>query len=447
MTFFFFLLPLTARGWVVDTVYDYWIDREVFCCYDPSYGDTIYLYLTGIYHEDNPASIYNLTVCQPPPSSVDVWWDRTYYRRYEGDIVIPDTIMVDGVCYTIRGLYALNSDQKGIASLTISRSLTSLNWINDVYCDTYRLDSTCTRIVVDKDNPKYASYDGMLFSKDYKTVFYCPRGKKGDCTLPDQTKEIYTYAFRECYYLQSVTGNAVTDVGLLAFSCSPITSLSLPAVEYMGWSSFEYTHITSFFMPAAKGIYWYAFSSSYLTSVNVPDSTTYLDACVFYDCPFLACVQIGSNPDLDSIYMSAFADDPKLKVLVLRNPIPPMLIGGRSSAGTTPLDSVTLYVPCGCKERYSESEWGECFSNIKEQCEEDREILVYPNPAKNYVCLSGSQDIKAVTLCDLQGRVLQRQTFGTAVAVVDLSALSPGLYVASLLLQDGSRVGKEIVKR
>ena len=50
---------------------------------------------------------------------------------------------------------------------------------------------------VDKDNPKYMSEDGILFSKDKKTILYYPRQKNigGSYTIPETVEKIAEHAF------------------------------------------------------------------------------------------------------------------------------------------------------------------------------------------------------------------------------------------------------------
>ena len=50
-------------------------------------------------------------------------------------------------------------------------------------------------IDISSRNSKYASIDGVLFSKDCKTLIYCPRGKSGNYTIPKDVTSIREGAF------------------------------------------------------------------------------------------------------------------------------------------------------------------------------------------------------------------------------------------------------------
>lgn len=97
------LLPLTARGRVVDKVYGSELYADVLSCYDPSYGDTIYIF----WHHRDGHDIY-VSVCRPPLNK-----DGLCYSRYEGNIVIPDTVHVGDTYYTIEAIESLNRECEG----------------------------------------------------------------------------------------------------------------------------------------------------------------------------------------------------------------------------------------------------------------------------------------------------------------------------------------------
>lgn len=54
------------------------------------------------------------------------------------------------------------------------------------------------RISVDANNSKFATDNGVLYSKDYATLYSCPRAWKGEITINKDTKTIMRGAFRDC---------------------------------------------------------------------------------------------------------------------------------------------------------------------------------------------------------------------------------------------------------
>jgi hypothetical protein len=62
-----------------------------------------------------------------------------------------------------------------------------------------------TAINVDAANTKYASQDGILYSKDFTWLYWCPGGKSGEVTLASATKTIGYHSFQDCYGITRLT--------------------------------------------------------------------------------------------------------------------------------------------------------------------------------------------------------------------------------------------------
>lgn len=73
-------------------------------------------------------------------------------------------------------------------------------------------DKNIEKFEVSSKNKKYASKNGLLYSKDGKTLYLCPRGKEGTATVSDRATKIdgisknYTfhYAFQNCDKLETI---------------------------------------------------------------------------------------------------------------------------------------------------------------------------------------------------------------------------------------------------
>ena len=83
-----------------------------------------------------------------------------------------------------------------------------------------------TSIVVDLDNTWYSSMDGMLLSKDKKTLIGCPGGKTGNVIIPACVTSIGMESFCSCTKITSVTIPAsITNIEYYAFeNCPGLTS-------------------------------------------------------------------------------------------------------------------------------------------------------------------------------------------------------------------------------
>ena len=106
----------------------------------------------------------------------------------------------------------------GLESLYIPNSLIEID------CQTFKSIETLKTITVSEDNPNYASADGVVYSKDMKTVITCPKGKR-KVTISDEAETIDILAFEYCKNLISVDiPNSVTKIADNAFSdCCNLT--------------------------------------------------------------------------------------------------------------------------------------------------------------------------------------------------------------------------------
>ena len=129
--------------------------------------------------------------------------------------------------------------------------------------------SGCTALIgfeVKSTNPSYTSIDGILFSRDLKTIHTFPAGKQGTFSIPDFVTSINDYAFSSCSNLDSIViPNSVTSIGKYAFQyCTGLTELVLP----------------DFITTIEEGLFK---SDVNLTSVTIPASVTTIGKDAF-DC-------------------------------------------------------------------------------------------------------------------------------------------------------------------
>lgn len=105
-----------------------------------------------------------------------------------------------------------------LEEITLSKNISSISAEAFKYCTKLKA------INVPADNAKYSSIDGMLLSKDKKTLVLFPPGKANDTftLLAPSIEKIGDYAFYYCENLKNVTiPNKVTEIGNRAFGFCP----------------------------------------------------------------------------------------------------------------------------------------------------------------------------------------------------------------------------------
>ena len=89
-------------------------------------------------------------------------------------------------------------------------------------------NSNIYEVIVNSENKNYSSYDGCLYSKDKKTLYWCPRLKESVSVYPETT-QIAEYAFYYCAKLKSVDIKKVTQLKWATFcGCSELTTITVP---------------------------------------------------------------------------------------------------------------------------------------------------------------------------------------------------------------------------
>ncbi len=154
------------------------------------------------------------------------------------DLVLPTEI--NGKPVTVLAWNALQN-AKDIVSLTIPSHMTEIN--ENFYL--WKLEN----FYVAEGNPAYKAQDGILYSKDMKTIVRCPCAKKGTLKIPDSVTSIGDLAYMYCDF---ITGIPTFPAGLKA--------------------------IGSFAFKGCEGLHG---------QVVLPNGLETLENGAFYDCPNL----------------------------------------------------------------------------------------------------------------------------------------------------------------
>ena len=178
-------------------------------------------------------------------------------------------------------------------------------------------------ISVSEANTAFASRDGVLMSRDGKSILWFPMGKRGEYSLPATITAIGAYAFRDCSIDRFVFPAGLAKIGECAFYNSKVKEVVLPSTLKL--------LPTGVFQKCAS-----------LKTVRLGDDVELLSDRVFDGCP------------LADLYISA--------------PTPPVCSPNTfTTTGTDFTKTCRLHVPMGKKRFYrANSKWN-VFDNIVEE--------------------------------------------------------------------------------
>lgn len=216
---------------------------------------------------------YKAKICSPHGYSTP-WYG---YTKPTGDLVIPDSISINGATY----------------------------------------------YVTDIDNHAFDGCSGL-----------------SSVSIPNTVTSIGDFSFRNCSGLTSVTiGTGVTSIGKQAFrSCGSLTSVVFNAINCTSVGDYydndEHVQYTTAFC-YCPNITSVTFGNNVqyipsvfremtnLTSITIPNSVTSIGSCAFYGCTGLSSIVIPDN--VTSIYSSAFYGCTSLDTIYMMPTTPPAL--------------------------------------------------------------------------------------------------------------------------
>ena len=143
--------------------------------------------------------------------------------------------------------------------------------------------------------------------------------------LPKTVKDIYDYAFENCFSLEAIEMPGVTRIFEGAFNaCTSLKTIEMPMVKTIGSSAFEKcTSLKTIEMSSVESIGSYAFfGCSSLEAVTIPPQTEYIGYMAFCQCSQLREVvfeitDYDENEDYFSVSGSVFNEcHPDLYILV-----------------------------------------------------------------------------------------------------------------------------------
>ncbi len=263
-------------------------------------GQTIY------YYYDN-----GIVITFPNADSSNPWGN---YTKPTGDLIIPDSITLNGVKRPVRFIrYQAFATCNGLTSVTIPGNIASIGDQAFYGC------SGLTTFNFNADSCTYMGRDGyrvfqacsslttLNIGNNVKCIpeyaFRGCSGLTGTLTIPSSVAYIGAYAFSGCSGLTGITiPNSVISIGNNAFSwCSGLSgTITIPnSVTFIGYSAFEHcSGLTgSLIIPnSVTSIGYYAFRNcSGLTSLTISSSVTRIGDAAFENCSGLTAVNFNAD--------------------------------------------------------------------------------------------------------------------------------------------------------
>lgn len=99
----------------------------------------------------------------------------------KGDVVIPDSVTYKGKTYAVTQIENMG-DNPSVQSIWIPKTVSSINSLSSL--------SALKDINVDESNPYYKSIDGLLILTNNMSLTQFPRGRTGECVIPEGVERI-----------------------------------------------------------------------------------------------------------------------------------------------------------------------------------------------------------------------------------------------------------------
>ncbi len=274
---------------------------------------------------DAPKLQYN--ILSKTAKTVEVGYSETNAAYASGDVVIPETVSINGETYTVTSIsdYAFHICDE-MTSLTVPDSVDTIGEYSFWNCK----------------NLKSIKLPSNVSRFGASTFYNCE--SLTSITLPEGIKHLEN-TFVYCINLTSATiPNSVNSIGADTFQdCAKLASITIPEnVSLIGRA---------------------AFLCCALTEVKIPNSVTTIEPWAFGSCINLASVSIGSN--VESIGNYAFYRCDDLSTINSLNPTPPVMPLGNAFDEDLATKG-TLYIPTGSLDAYKAAEYWKDFLNIVE---------------------------------------------------------------------------------
>ena len=264
-----------------------------------SIGDSAFAYteVSSITFPDSLTSIGERAFVSCPLSLIrlnenvtigdEAFYNTAYYQNKSN--------WVNGMLYINNRLIGVDSSVKGTIVLKDNTS-----GIDSNVLEGYNL--TFDSIAISEDNEYYKTINGVLYTKDGKTLIrYAPGKTDTEFIIPDGVTTIAEYAFSRNSYITKITlPDSVTTIGDSAFSnCLNLVSINIPegvttipTYIFNNCSSLREVNIPSTVTEIGEGAFSFC---TQLDNVILPDGLISIGDDAFLNCTALTVVNIPAS--------------------------------------------------------------------------------------------------------------------------------------------------------
>lgn len=221
-------------------------------------------------------------------------------------LIIPDTTTYNQKTYQVVGIEKGGFASVDIKAIQLGKNITNLP--DGPFDDLVNLKE----IIVDENNPKYASENGVLLNKSKDTIIYNPIDRiHGELTIETQIKKIAPYAFSNNRNITSINiPSSVVEIGNYAFTyCAFLKTVSFPeSIDVIPEGVCYHCHSLEEiqFNGNVERLSYLSFANCIgLKKFIAPNSLKYLDDFAVYDCTSLYSINL--NEGLISIGNNGFS--------------------------------------------------------------------------------------------------------------------------------------------
>ena len=375
--------------------------------------------------------------------------------RFTGSLEIPDGV-------TIIGRMAFNSMNK-ITSVNIPNSVVAIG--EKAFASFWKITAfsipesvtylepgfiwACSKLVtleVDENNPVYYSESNAVIERETKKLVQATK----TTVIPEDITVIGAMAF----VAVENKGNLVIPQSVIsiedeAFKYAHFTgTLNLPEnLQYIGKYAFYFSYCTgALYIPdGVSFIGEYTFTNSGFSEIHLPKSLKTIEWNTFYNCTRLEMVEIQS--EVDSIGSGVFQYCNRLNCLKVHCEVPPDC--WYSAFSGVPRD-IPIHIPVGTLADYQSAPYWNEFTNFIEDelmsVDENEashiQISVYPNPAKDFVKIDGTEAAE-VQVYNALGQLVKTVRGTNEVGVRELPE---GVYLLHIHDKQGVSLTNRITK-